>query len=206
MRRRGSGRPPRKAPAQEVCHCQVRKTEGRRAWSRRPFQRASSRPSKPGSTSTFIVAPGFGRAGLATGSLVAGPALLHGLVHGGVEVRPKIFAHLVTHALDVLGDAARVVLVEVTVVGGIGGGFHPIIFGLEGGEAGHEAGQLCTAAARTSGRGLLGHGTHEQAHPAVAALTLVLVDGHLWSSSVRVFGRASAPKGCRQMWKTSPTH
>src|SRR5215468_2887492 len=115
-RSRCRGRPSRKAAAQAVCHCHERKTEGCRALASSEFQRPSSSPSKPGSDSTFIVAPALGQACLAGAPEVASvPAIVRGrFVHGRVEVVAQVLAHFFSHALDEARDAARVVLVEVS--------------------------------------------------------------------------------------------
>src|SRR5215470_10146814 len=197
------GRPLRKARLQAVCHCQVRKSEGCCARSSSAFQRGSSRASKPARGSTFIGTSGIRVTRLAA-EIPQVPAILPGgLVHGGLEIVAEVLPHLLSHALDEARDAGGVVLVEVSQLGGVGGGFESGVFGFGGGEPRHEAKELCAATARTSlvtgGR----EGAHEQTHPPMAALAVVLVDGHARSSrfpalemphpSTRLQGAAAAP-------------
>src|SRR5215831_19393078 len=181
------GRPPRKARVQAVCHCQVRKSEGCCARSSSAFQRDSSRASKPARGSTFIGPSGIGPSGIGVARLAAeipqAPAILPGsLVHGGLEIVAEVLPHLLSHALDEARNAGRVVLVEVSELGGVGGGFESGVFRLGGGEPGHEAGELSAATARTSRVAGRREGPHEQTDASMAALAVVLVDGHARSS------------------------
>src|SRR5215475_15009237 len=146
------GRPPRKARLHAVCHCQVRKGEGCCAWSSSTFQRDSSRASKPVSVSTFIGPSGIREAFLAASEAAPHiPAVFtRSLVHGRFQIIAEVFAHLLPHALDEARDAGGVVFVEVSQLGGVGGGFESGVFGLGGSEPRHEAEELCAATARTS--------------------------------------------------------
>src|SRR5215470_13685542 len=198
------GRPPRKARLHAVCHCQVRKGEGCCARSSKAFQRDSSTASKPVSVSTFIGPSSIREAFVAASEVPkARVVFTRGFVHGLFQVVAEVLAHLLTHALDEARDAGGVVLVEVSQLGRVGGGFESGVFGLGGGESRHEAEELCAATARTSGVTGGREGAHEQTHPPMAALAVVLVDGHARSSrfpalemphpSTRLQGVAAAP-------------
>src|SRR5215469_3608377 len=201
------GRPPRKARVQAVCHCQVRKSEGCCARSSSAFQRDSSRPSKPARGSTFIGLSGIGPSGIGpSGIRVAcltaripqvSAILPGGLVHGGLEIVAEVLPHLLSHALDEARNAGRVVLVEVSELGGVGGGFESGVFRLGGGEPGHEAGELSAAAARTSRVAGRREGPHEQTDASMAALAVVLVDGHARSSGFPALRCHILARGCK---------
>src|SRR5690349_16996803 len=127
------GRPARKARIHAVCHCQARKSEGCRARSSSPFQRDSSRASKPASASTFIGPSGIREASLAAPEVSQALAVLpRVLVHGRLQVVAEVLPHLLPHALDEARDAGGVVFVEVSELGGVGGGFESGVFGLGG--------------------------------------------------------------------------
>src|SRR5262245_41052009 len=176
------GRPPRKARLQAVCHCQVRKSEGCCTRSSSAFQRDSSRASKPARGSTFIGPSGIRVTRLAP-EIPQVPAILPGgLIHGSLKIVAEVLPHLLSHALDEARNAGRVVLIEVSELGGVGGGFESGVFRLGGGEPGHEAGERSTATARTSGVAGRREGPHEQTDASMAALAVVLVDGHARSS------------------------
>src|SRR5262247_4951146 len=182
------GRPPRKARLQAVCHCQVRKSGGCCARSSSAFQRGSSRASKPARGSIFIGPSGIGPSGIRVACLTAripqvSAILPGGLVHGGLEIVAEVLPHLLSHALDEARNAGRVVLVEVSELGGVGGGFESGVFRLGGGEPGHEAGELCAATARTSRGAGRRQGAHEQTDASMAALAVVFVDRHARSSA-----------------------
>src|SRR5215467_451012 len=192
------GRPPRKARLHAVCHCQVRKGEGCCARSSSAFQRDSSTASKPVSVSTFIGPTGIREAFLAPSETPHVPAVFtRSLVHGRFQIISEVLAHLLPHALDEARDAGGVVLVEVSQLGRVGGGFESGVFGLGGGEPRHEAEELCAAAAWTSlvtgGR----EGAHEQTHPPMAALAVVLVDGHARSSQFSPLRCHILARGCK---------
>src|SRR4030095_7737933 len=180
------GRPAAKAWLHSVCHCQVRNTVGSREPPTRSFHPASSSEARPDSTSTFIGAAmgsevsGIARAArIHQAALVAtSVALAHGLVHRGIEVFAQILPHLVAPLPDDLGHAAGIVLVEIAIAGWIGDGIEAGVFGLHGGETGHQAGQLGAAAPRTSRAFGRGEGADEQAEAPLTALALVLVDRH----------------------------
>src|SRR5215470_14165334 len=191
------GRPPRKARLQAVCHCQVRKSEGCCARSSSAFQRGSSRASKPARGSTFIGTSGIRVTRLAA-EIPQVPAILPGgLVHGSLEIVAEVLPHLLSHALDEARNAGRVVLVEVSELGGVGGGFESGVFRLGGGEPGHEAGELSAAAARTSRVAGRREGPHEQTDASMAALAVVLVDGHARSSGFPALRCHILARGCK---------
>ena len=182
-----SARPPRGAeggpsPYQE----EYRGSEGRGGGA---FQRAASSPSPPESGSIFrparvgIIASALSASALSASalalSLAAGVVPLGDrLFHGRIHVLAEVLPHLVPHPLHEARHTARVVLIEIAVLGGIGERLQAGILGLDRGEAGHEARQLEAPAPGTSGRGGRGRGEHEQAHPPATSVAFILVNRH----------------------------
>ena len=177
-----SGRSGAKARAHSVCHVQVRKTDGAAERSSRPFQDASSRPVRAGRTSTFIGTCRVGHASLAIAVHPSPPpspspsAMASSIAASRSSPRSSPISSPMRFIMR--ATLRGVVLVEVSELGGVGQGVEAGVFGLDGGEAGHEAVQLGAIAARTSGGLLARQGAHQDAHPATTSPTVILVDRH----------------------------
>src|SRR5439155_18327629 len=121
-----------------------------------PPRRRSHAPGLSQLIGRFRGARGFGA------GLPAALALGYRLVHGGLEIVAEIVPELLPHLLHELGDARRVVLVEVAVIRRVGQRIEPGLLRFHGGESGHQARERGATTARARRRGRRRRPEHEQ--------------------------------------------
>ena len=117
-------------------------------------------------------------------TLTAG-LLFHCLFHDLVKVFAEVLAHFFPHLFCPARHALGVVLVQATEGARIGQGVQPVIVGSHAREPRHQALEVLPAAAGTDGDTRVADAANQEAHTAAAILTVVLVDRHDDSSSLR---------------------